>query len=229
MKTRLGIVIASILVILPLLGLGAGQAFALAHNESAVVPHASTLVHNESDLAGNQYALNNWSDEGYIRMGYQGAPNSDIGWHSVNRCTDANGDPTDLVQSTVTGGGTENCPFANQNLDAEYAGYIISSLTIPSGGTSNCLGINSANDLIVSTCPNFTTGAGGGNGTIFINYNTGAGCSNDNEEEFVSRPESDAVDATKFLHDPNVYAGYPSFGSYTCWVSADHVLTGPAK
>jgi len=103
---------------------------------------------------------------------------------------------------------TENCPFSNQNLDAEYAGYIISSLTIPSAGTSNCLGINGSNDLIVSTCPSFTTGAGGGNGTIFINYNRGSGCSNNNEEEFVSRLESDAVDSTKFLHDPNVYAGY---------------------
>jgi hypothetical protein len=209
-QKRIGILIASAVIALPILVLSAQSAT------------ATSLVHNESDLAGHQYALNNWSGGGYIRMGNQGAPNSDIGWHSVPRCTDANGNPTDQVQSTVTGGGVENCPFAFAPLDAEYAGDIISSLTAPSASTSHCLGINSANDLIVSTCPNFTTGAGGGNGTIFINYHTGAGCSNNNEEEFVSRPESDAAQATKFLHDPNVYGGYPSFGSYTCWVSADH-------
>jgi hypothetical protein len=205
MLKRFAIILASILAIV---GLSAGPAFA--------------SVHNESDLHGHQYALNNWSAGGYIRMGYQGAPHSDIGWHSVARCVNGSGQPTYYVQSTATGGGTENCPFSNQSLDAEYAGYIISSLTVPSAGSSNCLGINGSNDLIVSTCANFSNGVGGGTGTIFINYNHGSDCSNDNEEEFVSRSESDSAGTTKFLHDPNVYGGYPSFGSYTCWVSADH-------
>ena len=175
---------------------------------------AAAAVHNESDLSGHQYALNNWSAGGYIRMGTQGAPNSDIGWHSVPRCTDANGNRSDRVQLT--------CPFANSALDREYQGDIISSLTTPSDGSGACLGNNGSHDHVVSSCPDFNTGAGGGNGTIFINYHTGAGCGNANEEEFVSRPESDAVGSTRFLHDPDVYGGYPSFGSFTCWVSANH-------
>jgi len=218
-----GLVLAA--VILAPQAATASAAHAAAHRAPAAAgkahraaPPEITATHTECDLHGQQLCLNNWSGQGVVKMGVAGWPNQYFGWFAVPRC---NGGI--YVQSHLFGDGAD-CPFANQALDASFHGdRIIAIWYNPSA--VNCIGVNGSQTPVIASCPNFSTGQGGSNGTIFVIANP-SGCSNGNEAMFVNRYVSDANGNSAFLTSLNSVGSTAYWNANqseaTCWVSADH-------
>jgi hypothetical protein len=185
----------------------------------SVSRHLPVLAtHTECDLHGQQLCLNDWSSQGVVKMGVAGWPNQYFGWFAVPRCSGSQ-----YVQSYLHGDAT-NCPFGNAAFDAEFWNdRIVSIWYYPSA--TRCIGTSGNQTPIIASCPNFSNGSGGSDGTIFVIANPG-GCSNDNEAMFVNRAVSDANGNTAFLTSPNSVGGTVYFNANqseaTCWVSADH-------
>jgi len=181
-----------------------------------VVP-AHALSHEECNLRIQQLCLDNWTRGGLIRAGQQGWPNENFGWGKVPRC---NGHPIVLDKRR---GDTANCPFATEKLDFTYWHDTVFSFVYKP--TRQCIGSNGSGRPLLTSCPNFTTGQGGGTGVIQVRNFISGQCQNRNEVTALNRYESDARGHESFLKDAGYVGGldyYSSDQSWTCWVSANH-------
>jgi hypothetical protein len=121
---------------------------------------------------GDGYCLNDWNGGGSgnaVKMYYGNSSNEDFSVWYVPRCSGSN-----HVTIPSDGSGDTYCPFGNQPLDEYYNGEPIFAIQYDDDGTDYCVGTNSSGDAILTSCPNFVTGAGGGNGTILIEDNYGS-------------------------------------------------------
>jgi hypothetical protein len=182
---------------------------------SAVPAHA--LSHEECNLRGQQVCLNNWNGGGLIQAGRQGWPNENFGWGRVPRC---NGQPIVL---DIRRGDTVNCPFATEKLDFTYWHDTVFSFNYRP--TRQCVGSDGSGTPLLTSCPNFTTGQGGGTGVIQVRDFISGQCQNNNELTALNRFESDAHGHESFLKDAGYVSGldyYSTDQSWTCWVSQNH-------
>lgn len=182
---------------------------------SAVPAHP--LSHEECNLRVQQLCLNNWNGGGLIQAGQQGWPNENFTWRQVPRC---NGQPIVL---DIRRGDTVNCPFATENLDFTYWHDTVFSFYYKP--TRQCIGNDGSGTPLLTACPNFTTGQGGGTGVIQVRNFISGQCQNINELTALDRYESDARGYESFLKDAGYVSGldyYSTDRSWTCWVSDNH-------
>jgi hypothetical protein len=181
-----------------------------------VVP-AHALSHEECNLRIQQLCLDNWNLGGLIQAGQQGWPNENFGWGKVPRC---NGRPIVLDKRR---GDIANCPFATEVLDFTYWHDTVFSFVYKP--TRRCIGSNGSGRPLLTSCPDFTTGQGGGTGVIQVRNFISGQCQNRNELTALNRYESDARGHESFLKDAGYVGGldyYSTDQSWTCWVSANH-------
>jgi len=182
---------------------------------SSVPGHA--LSHEECNLRLRQLCLNNWNGGGLIGAGQQGWPNENFGWGKVPRCNDQ------PIVLDMRRGDAVNCPFATENLDFNYWHDAVFSFVYKP--TRQCIGSNGSGRALLTSCPNFTTGRGGGTGVIQVRNLISGQCQNHNELTALDRYESDARGYESFLKDAGYVGGLDYYSidrSWTCWVSANH-------
>jgi len=116
----------------------------------------------QNQICGNGglgYCLNDWNGmQGQnmaVKMYYGGSTNENFYVQVIHRCSSSG-----LVTAT--------CPLNNHSVDAQLAGDFYTIQIVYNG--AYCVGTDGAGKAVLTTCNSQTTGSGGGNGTVLVDY-----------------------------------------------------------
>lgn len=135
-----------------------------------LVTTAQPALATQTQICGNNgtgYCMNDWNgglNNNPVKMYYGGSSNENFFTYRIDPC---NSSPPDRV--------TETCPFTlGSGYNAALAGHII--FEVGYGTTPYCIGTTGVQaggpTAILTGCPG-VNGSGGGNGTIWVQWNTG--------------------------------------------------------